>query len=108
VFVEWDTEGQVFCSFLGLFYDSGLFSFHIGVSETNYTYAPPPQGGACAYAKNCPVGQTATCGVGTVYKATPCSPQFLHLYFVYYNTGGGPHCLGIGPAIGSSLPGNCD
>jgi hypothetical protein len=101
------TEGDVLCSGLGLLFGSGGGG-HVGASETNYTYAPPPSGNVCAYNKNCPVGQTATCGAGTLYQSVPCTPQFYELYFAWYNFGAGTVCVGFPIAFGSSLPGNCD
>lgn len=68
----------------------------------------PTSASVCSYSKNCRVGQTATCGVGTVYKAAPCSPQFLEFYYIYFNFGAGNVCAPTGLAVGSSVPGNCD
>jgi hypothetical protein len=96
-------EGNAACSVMGALNSLSLTSLlpHFGVSETNYAYANQ-SGGACAYSKSCPVGQTATCGVGTVYKSTPCSPQFLLLIFGYYNNGGGNVCFSLGVRIRST------
>jgi hypothetical protein len=88
-------------------FSGGSLTFNAGASETNYSYASQ-LGGVCSYSKNCPVGQTATCGVGTVYKAAPCSPQFLEFYYIYFNFGAGNVCAPTGLAVGSNIPGNCD
>jgi len=102
-------EGSATCSDVGQLqsFSSSISAIRAGVSQTNYAYANQIEG-VCAYYKSCPVGQTATCGVSTVYKATPCAPQFLEFYYIYYNFGSGNRCLPVGLVIGSSLPGDCD
>ena len=99
-------SGAVNCSVMGGIF-SNIGSVQSGASQTNYSYASQLLG-VCSYAKNCPVGQTATCGVGTIYKAIPCSPKFLELFYLWHKDSGGTHCDPIGVAVGSDVPGDCD
>jgi hypothetical protein len=79
-------------------------AFSAGASETLYALATK----TCSWNKSCPVGQTATCGVGTIYGPPPCA-NFEELYFVWYNFGAGNVCVQYGPVIASSIPvGGCD
>jgi len=102
-------EGTVLCSVAGLvFIDSfPVLSFSVGASETLYANATDTKT-SCSWNKSCPAGQTATCGVGTIYGTPPCA-NFVELYFVWYNFGAGNVCLQSGPAVGSTVPvGGCD
>jgi hypothetical protein len=105
--LEVDSDGQVYCSGIGNFIFTDLLTFSVGFSETLYAIATNTST-MCSWNKSCPVGQTATCGVGVIYGTPPCA-NFVEQYFAWYNFGAGNVCLKSGPAFGSDIPvGGCD